>query len=167
MTIFKFLKLCTPNGSAKNVLLCTINCDHQIDADKFASFCLETAQLWVSLYDWYKMPVSLHVLLFHGPSYLKMIDMPISYMTEQCLETGNKISKSARLHHTRKTSRLDTMTDHFNRLIEVSDPVIANKIHANRQARLRQEKPEDLPEEVLALLAVPPSENLNDSGVGE
>lgn len=57
-----------------HILLCTINCDHQIDADKFASYCLETAQLYVSLYNWYKMPVSLHVLLFHGPSYLKMID---------------------------------------------------------------------------------------------
>ena len=86
-------------------------------------------------------------------------------MTEQCIESGNKLSKSARLHHTRKTSRLDTMTDQMNRLLEVSDPVIANALHANRQARLRQEKPENLPDDALTLLVMPPSENLDDSGI--
>ena len=149
------------------ILLCLINCRHQIDVPKFAAYCTETAMLWVEKYPWYKMPVSIHVLLVHGVSYLKMIDMPISDLTEQCIETGNKISKHARLHHTRKTSRLDTMTDHFNRLMEISDPVVATKLHCKRQARVRQEKKEDLPEMALSILVSPSSNNLDDSGIGD
>ena len=94
-----------------------------------------------------------------------MIDMPISDMTEQCIESGNKISKHSRLHHTRKISRLATMTDHFNRLMEVSDPVMATKIHARRQARVRKEKPEELPDGAMALLILPASDDLDDSGI--
>ena len=148
------------------ILLCLINCRQQIDVDKFAAYCKETATLWVEKYPWYKMPVSLHVLLVHGVSYLKMIDMPISDLTEQCIETGNKISKNARLHHTRKTSRLDTRTDHFNRLTEISDPLVATKLHAKRQARLQQEKKEELPEMAFSILHTPSSDELDDSGIG-
>ena len=148
------------------ILLCLINCRYQIDVQKFEAYCLETANLWVREYPWYKMPVSLHVLLIHGVSYLKMIDLPISDLTEQCIETGNKVSKQVRLHHTRKVSRLATMTDHFNRLMEISDPVVASKLHSKRQARVRREKKEELPEDVLALLLLPSSENMDDSGFG-
>ena len=98
------------------------------------------------------MPVSLHVLLMHGPSYLKMISLPVSFLTEQSLETNNKISKHARLHHTRKISRSATMKDHFDRLMDVSDPVIANELHSRKQAKIRHAKEDDLPEDVLALL---------------
>ena len=147
-----------------HILLCIINCKYQIDAAKFSAFCQKTAKLWVDLYPWYKMPVSLHVLLIHGANYLKMIDMPISFMTEQCIETGNKISKAARLHHTHKTSRLDTMTDHFNRLTEISDPGIAIQIFTNRQSRQRVEKPDDLPDDAVDLLVLPPQNELDESG---
>ena len=149
-----------------HILLCLINCRYQIDVRKFEEYCMETAKLWVKDYPWYKMPVSLHVLLVHGTSYLRMIDLPISDLTEQCIETGNKISKQARLHHTRKVSHLSTMTDHFNRLTEISDPVVATKLHGKRQARARFEKKDDLPEDVLSLLISPSSENMDDSGFG-
>ena len=58
------------------------------------------------------------------------------------------------------------MTDHFNRLMEISDPVVASKLHSKRQARVRREKKEELPEDVLALLLLPSSENMDDSGFG-
>ena len=58
------------------------------------------------------------------------------------------------------------MTDHFNRLTEISDPVVATKLHAKRQARVRQEKKDELPEMALAILFSPSLENLDDSGIG-
>ena len=150
-----------------HILLCIINCNLQIDADKFASYCHDTAKLWVNLYPWYKIPVSLHVLLIHGATYLKTIDMPISFMTEQCIESGNKISKNARLNHTRKTSRLDTMTDHFNYLTDVSDPVIAIKIMKNRQSQARTQKTINLPDDALDLLVLPVPPTSDDCSIGD
>ena len=81
--------------------------------------------------------------------------MPISDLTKQCIESGNKISRHARLHHTRKASRLATMTDHFNWLMEISDPVLATKIHDKRQARVKKDQTSDLPEDAINLLVFP------------
>ena len=111
------------------------------------------------------MPVSIHVLLVHSSSYLKMIDMPISDMTEQCVESGNKISRDVRLHHTRKVSRVATMTDHFNRLMEISDP-LATKLHERRQARVKKEKVNGLPQKGMELL-VGYAEELEESGIAD
>ena len=44
------------------------------------------------------------------------------------------------------------MKDHFDRLMDVSDPVIANELHSRKQAKIRHAKEDDLPEDVLALL---------------
>ena len=96
-----------------------------------------------------------------------MVDLPISAMTEQCIESGNKISKYTRLHHTRKISRLATMTDHFNRLLEISDPVMAIKMHNRRKARMRKEKPDLLPDDALPLLGLQASADLDESGIAE
>ena len=81
--------------------------------------------------------------------------MPISDLTKQCIESGNKISGHARLHYTRKASCLATMTDHFNWLMEISDPVNATKIHDKRQARVKKDQTSDFPEDAIKILVNP------------
>lgn len=149
------------------VLLCVINCSHQIDVQKFEAFCMETAEIWIREYSWYKMPVSIHTLLVHAARYLEMIDMPISFMTEQCIETGNKVSKYARLNHTRKISRLATMTDHMNWLMGISDPVVATKLQTARQERVSDNNDSELPDDAVALLVLIAPSHLNDSGIAD
>ena len=71
--------------------------------------------------------------------------------------------KQSRLHHTRKDSRLHTITDHFNRLMEISDPLVAMKLHERSQSRMRNEKKDVLPEDALSLLHFPSAENITTS----
>jgi hypothetical protein len=94
--------------------LIVINSDHVIDEQAFKKYGFETAEKWVELYDWYKMPVTLLQLFFHAWESLHLSHLPISAFTEQSLESCNKIFKHDRLHHSRKDSRLNTMKDQFN-----------------------------------------------------
>ena len=73
---------------------------------------------------------------------------PISF-TEQSLESCNKAFKSGRLHHSRRDSRLNTMTDQFNRQTNRSDLVIAMALQKSRKAPKSQE----LPQDVLSLIS--------------
>ena len=81
-----------------------------------------------------------------------MTKLPVSFLSEQSLESANKTFKDDRLHHARKTSRLDTITDQFHRQSERSDLMVAMAIQEQR--RRNQKKPE-LPADALLLLLHP------------
>ena len=72
-----------------HMMLIVINSDHVIDVEAFKKYGFETAERWVELYDWYKMPVSLHQLFFHAWESLHLSHLPISSFTEQSLESCN------------------------------------------------------------------------------
>ena len=86
-----------------------------LDEEAFRLYGRQTAELWVLQYGKFYMPVSLHQLFIHGWESLRQSSLPITFFTEQSLESCNKAFKSDRLHHSRRDSRLNTMTDQFNR----------------------------------------------------
>ena len=51
------------------VILQTLASGHSISVSRFEDYCSATAELYVSLYMWYHMPVSLHKVLIHGAGY--------------------------------------------------------------------------------------------------
>lgn len=74
------------------IILQTIASDEQIEPKKFDTFAKETASLFVELYGWYFMPVSIHKILLHEDilQYLLVISDP--YITS----LRPKLSKSKR-----------------------------------------------------------------------
>lgn len=48
------------------IILQTLSCGRDIDADKFGEYAMETYNRIVELYAWYKMPWSVHRILMHG-----------------------------------------------------------------------------------------------------
>ena len=131
-----------------HIMLITINLDRTINVEAFRAYGFDTAALWVSLYNWYYMPVSLHQLLFHAWESIKTSILPISLYTEQSLESCNKSFKHDRLHHSRKDTRIHTIMDQFNRQNDKSDLLIAMKLQ-NRRYRKR---PKEIPEDALSLI---------------
>ena len=131
-----------------HTLLICINADAPIDLNKFKAKGYSTARQWAELYGWYNMPVTMHQLFFHAWESLKLSSLPMSFFTEQSLESCNKFFKSDREHHTRKDSRLHTIQDQFHRQSDKSDLAIALKLHGKR----RQKPSETLPQDVLDLL---------------
>ena len=124
------------------------NVDAQIDPEKYRSYGQGTAALWVSLYPWYPMPASVHQLCLHGHESLELSSLPISFYTEQSLESAHKYFKYDRTHHARRNSRINTITDQFNRQNDKADIIIAMML----QQRRRRSAKLDLPPDVLALL---------------
>lgn len=56
------------------IILQTLAYDKEIDVDKFDKYALETAELYINLYDWYYMPASLYKILIHSlKKYYKVI----------------------------------------------------------------------------------------------
>lgn len=60
------------------------------------------------------MPSSLHKLLIHGAEIIESAVLPIGMFSEEALEARNKDFRRYRECHTRKFSRVQTMTDLLN-----------------------------------------------------
>lgn len=133
------------------IILQALSSGMMIDPEKFGVYALETARIYVSNYDWYYMPSSVHKLLIHGESVIKHFSvLPIGQLSEDAQESRNKDYRNMRLHHARKCSRIATNEDVFKTLLYTSDPYVSSL----RKPYVRNVK--DLDEEALSLLKVVP-----------
>lgn len=112
------------------IILNTLNSCASVDPEKFQRYCMETAELYVKLYNWYNMPVTVHKVLLHGGSIISSAVLPIGMLTEEAQEARMKDYRQYRLSHSRKCSRKSTNEDVMNFLMASSDPLI-NKYRAN------------------------------------
>ena len=99
-----------------HTILIAISCKLPLDSEKFGAFCRETAELLIELYPWFRVPVSVHILLIHGAAILSSSMLPVGMMSEEAQKARNKDNNSFREKHARKTSRIDNISDVFHRL---------------------------------------------------
>lgn len=107
------------------VILIALNSSRQVDAKKFGTYAMETANLYKSLYDWYYMPVSVHKVLFHGAEIIDSFDLPIGNFSEESQEKRNKDFRKIRENNSRKDARHNSNEDIMHWLLISSDPVIS------------------------------------------
>lgn len=82
--------------------------------------------MYVHLYSWYHMPVSVHKLLIHGADICSHFSvLPIGILSEEASEARNKDFRNVRERHTRKTGRIETNLDILHGLLISSDPHIS------------------------------------------
>lgn len=132
------------------ILLRTLSSGYDINLTEFEKLCSETRTLYLNLYSWYYMPVTVHKILVHSTEVIKTCILPIGQLSEESQEARNKDCRRFREHHTRKQSRISTNIDLLNMLLITSDPVI------NSLREVPRKRTEKLPVEVLNLI-VPPS----------
>lgn len=96
-----------------------------VDLEKFELYTKETAELFINLYGWYKIPPSVHKVLLHGSDIMRKLVLPIGYFSEEAQESGNKIFKAARRYYSRTCSRKSNNEDVLNYLLVSSDPIIS------------------------------------------
>ena len=109
---------------------------------------MKTSEMLVEKYDWYKIPPSVHKLLEHGYQIADYFDLPVGLYSEEAQEACNKIVRNARLGHTARISRMNTMMNQVHYLLLRSDPIISS-ISYKKQKSIAG-KPQD--KEVLELL---------------
>ncbi|CAH0562943.1 unnamed protein product [Brassicogethes aeneus] len=128
----------------------------KINVEKLKPLLNETRSLYLSLYNWYYMPSSVHKVLVHGCEIIDFFEFPIGQLSEDALEARHKEFRKIRLHNSRKTSRTDTNYDIIRNLIMSSDPELASL----RQIKSLEKRSDysDIKEYFII------EESLNDSG---
>lgn len=109
-----------------STILQVISSGIEINYELFDKYAMETAQLFISNYGWFNMPVSVHKILVHGSDIIKFALVPIGQLSEEAQEARNKDIKKYRKCNTRKNSRINTMQDLLNNLLVSSDPFISS-----------------------------------------
>lgn len=142
-----------------HIILQVLSSGIMVDAKAFGDYALETARFYVSKYNWYYMPSSVHKILIHGENIIKHFAvLPIGQLSEDAQESRNKDYKKFRLHHARKCSRSATNEDVLHTLLYTSDPYISS-IRKTYKRNIQR-----LDEEALALLSsqvIPDPEVIN------
>lgn len=130
-------------------ILDVISSGYTINSDAFRRYTLDTAEMYVKLYDWYPMPVSVHKILIHGADVLNSMMCPIGQLSEDALEARHKEYRKFRESNTRKMSRIKCNEDLLHTLLISSDPVISSI------RPLPQKKKSSLSKAVISLLEMP------------
>ena len=133
-------------------IMITLSCGEEINLDAFKLFARETAELYVSKYNWYRLPVSIHKILMHGAETAKELILPISLMSEESQESCNKLYRRIRERHTRKNTLLHMTEDVIRTMMLQSDPILSN-IRLTSYNR-KTKKIHELPEEVRSLINI-------------
>lgn len=130
-------------------ILSALSSGHYINIQEFKFYCLETAQMCIQLYGWYKMSATVHKLLIHGSDIINSLPLPVGQLSEDVLEASHKEYKNFRLFFSRKTSRINTNRDILNRMIVSSDPIISS----HRKTPIKKRRP--FSAEVVKMLDIP------------
>lgn len=104
-----------------SVILTAMSSGAEINHERFNKYAIETAELYVKLYDWYSMPPSIHKILMHGSLVIWYALVPIGQLSEEAQEARNKDYIRYGEHHSRQNSHINTNTDLFNFLLVTSD----------------------------------------------
>ncbi|KAF0295491.1 hypothetical protein FJT64_006415 [Amphibalanus amphitrite] len=142
--------------SRMGTILQAVSCFHRLDTTALAKYCEETAELYVRLYGQHPMSTTVHKLLTHSAAVVDSCHLPIGTMSEEAAEAANKRLRQYRLRHTRKDSRVHTMSDLLGYMMVASDPLVSS-LGLQRRRRLYSSRHGRLQPETLALLAEPQS----------
>jgi hypothetical protein len=107
-----------------STILEVITCGAAIDPEKFGVYAYDTAKLFVNLYGWHYMPVTVYKVLLHGQKIINAAVLPIGLLSEEAQEAQNKNYKNCRVYHSRKISRIATNEDVLHQMLMSSDPYI-------------------------------------------
>lgn len=123
-----------------DTILRALSSGYAVNVEAFKHFAIETARLYVKLYEWYPMPASVHKVLIHGSEAIQVAFLPIGMLSEEAQEARNKDFRKFREHKSRKISRTDTMKDVFNMMMITSDPFISTIRTSPRKRKQKMKK---------------------------
>ena len=139
----------------KIILIC-LSCQLPLNLNKFEDFCFKTGQIILQKYEWLPMTPTVHKVLVHSKQIMENSVLPVGFLGEDASESRHKIYKFDKIHHSRKSSRKNNLTDIFNRAMDSSDPLISS---ISLEKRIKQANRAKLPAEVIDLLCCEVDEN--------
>lgn len=97
-----------------------------LDPIELRQYTTETANHLRSIYPSKNLTPTVHKILYHSAdivAYFNQYNIPIGLLSEEALESRNKDIRNNRYKFSRKTGRVQTLIDMFNRLMYSTDPL--------------------------------------------
>nr|CAI5854687.1 unnamed protein product [Callosobruchus analis] len=113
----------TQNCSSQTCYICGATPKQMNIQSENEKYVTGTKDLYLNLYPWYYMPVTVHKLFTHSTKIITNCMVPIGQLSEEVQEARNKDSRRFRLSSTIMT-RLLTNRDLLTMLSITSDPII-------------------------------------------
>nr|CAI5850437.1 unnamed protein product [Callosobruchus analis] len=135
-----------PPAPLLKVILETISSGHAIHAKKFEDYGFATATLYVQLYGWHPMSLTLHKMLIHGAAVISHFMLPAGQLSEEAAAARNKHFRLYRQNFSKKFDRVNCNRGILNRLLLKSDPLVSS----NHKQPRKKSKP--FSSEILSLL---------------
>lgn len=76
-----------------------MTCEFDINTDVFQKYCMDTAKLYVELYNQYYIIPNVHKILIHGSEVLNTLILPIGKLSEDVQEIRHKEKKIRNTTH--------------------------------------------------------------------
>jgi hypothetical protein len=108
-------------------ILIAMSSGYEINLEIFDQYFKETAELYIKLCNWYRMPPSMYKILMHRFIVIQYALFSIGQLSEEAQESRNKDYSNFRENNIRKMSKISTNTDLMHALLISSDPVISSK----------------------------------------
>ena len=111
-----------------SIILRVLSSKRAIETDAFGQFCLDTYLFIIRSIPWARISPSLHRVLAHSAEKIALNGgVGIGELSEEPLESSNKLVRRYRERLARKTNLRDNLIDVFSRLWARSDPVIRSR----------------------------------------
>ena len=119
-----------------SVILRVISSTRQINIELFDQLCKEFSLNLIENFPWARLNHTLHGAVHHSTELMILNGgYGLGSLSEEGLEANNKDIRNYLESHGRKTSSIDQLTDVMIRLLERSDPVIAQRVHSDHVMR--------------------------------
>ena len=86
------------------------------ELETFETYTMRTAHLYLRLYPWYYMPLTVYKRLLHGPDVMKHFLLPFEQFFEEVGQARDKAYRNIRKFNSRKFTRVSTNTDLAHKL---------------------------------------------------
>ena len=126
-----------------------LQCGYVVHPEKFGALCNHVDHLLRTYVDWHPIVPSIHLDLIHGQQLAEhFFPIPLGWLSEEALESHNKLEKRFRQDHTAKNSRQKVMETLINRSLDGSDPLVLEASLEDRLKFRRQHSFDSLPQVV-------------------
>ena len=113
-------------------MLFAINSPTMMDVEHYEHVARETWDMYKTSFPTYYMSPSLHMLLVHVPQLQRILDIPISFLTEECIEASHKLYRRALRRNVCYTNSRTVLRTLLRHMLIATDHQVALRYHLPR-----------------------------------
>lgn len=104
-----------------------MNSYKMMDVEKYMEVAKETWGKYQEMFPTYHMSPSLHMLLVHVPQLQRLLDIPVSRLTEECIEAAHKVFRRVLRRNCCTATSITALRTLMRHILIATDPQVASR----------------------------------------